>query len=104
MFANWYAEINLFSLATFLPVSARVNRPQIITWGGRIFTLHFNCIAGYTSRLIFIFERTHNYPFDDQGLLPWRLRCLGGSKVRSSLLVRVLSDSKISWVLWSQVL
>jgi len=46
---------------------------------------------GYTVPLLFLFERTHNYPVDNQGLLPWRLRCLGESKVRSASLVTVLS-------------
>ena len=32
---------------------------------------------------------------------PWLLRCLGESKVRSASLVRVLSDGKIIWGLWS---
>ena len=36
-------------------------------------------------------SKTHNYPVDHQGLLPWRLRCLGESKVRSASLVTVLS-------------
>jgi len=57
--------------------------------GSRILTLHINYVADYTSPLLFLFERTHNYLFDDQGLLPWWLRCLGESKVRSALLVRV---------------
>jgi len=61
-------------------------------------TLHLNYHAGYTGPLHFLFERTHNYPFDNQGLLPWRLRCLGDSesKVRPASLVRVGSDVKIS--------
>jgi len=67
------------------------------TWGCRILTLHLNYVAGYTSPLLFLFERTHNYFVDNQGLLPWRLRRLGRSKVRSVSLVRVLSDGKISW-------
>jgi len=65
------------------------------TWGSRILTLHLNYVAGYTGPLLFLFERTHNYSVDNQGLLPWRLRRLGRSKVRSASLVRVLSDGKI---------
>ena len=34
---------------------------------------------------------------DNQGLLPWRLRRVGRSTVRSASLVRVLSYGKISW-------
>ena len=59
-----------------------VNRPQIITWDGRILTLHLNYVAGYTGPLLFLFERTHNYCVDNQGLVPWRLRRVGRSKVR----------------------
>jgi len=67
------------------------------TWGSRILTLHLNYVAGYTGPLLFLFERTHNYSFDNQGLLPWRLRRVGRSKVRLASLVRVLSDGKIAW-------
>jgi len=52
--------------------------------------------------LLFLFERTHNYSVDNQGFVPWQLRHLGRSKVRSASLLRVLSDSKISWALGSQ--
>ena len=52
------------------------------TWGGRILTLHLNYVAGYTGPLLFLFERTHNYSVDNQGLVPWRLRRVGRSKVR----------------------
>ena len=72
------------------------------TWGGRIHALHLNYVAGYTNHILFFLELTHNYPVDDQGLLPWCLCCLGGSKDRSASLVRVLRDGKISCVLWSQ--
>ena len=75
------------------------------TWGGRILTLHLNYIAGYTGPPLFLFERTHNYYVerthnyyvDNQGLVPWRLRRVGRSKVRSASLVRVLrlSDGKV---------
>ena len=44
--------------------------PPSRTWGGRILTLHLNYVAGYTNPLLFLFEQTHNYPVDDQGLLP----------------------------------
>ena len=38
----------------------------------------------------------------NKGLVPWRLRRLARSKVRSASLVKVLSDGKISWIPWSQ--
>jgi len=83
-----------------VPGFPRVNRPRIISLGGRIITLHLNYVAAvYTGTLLFLFERTHNYPVDNQGLLPWQL---DRSKVCAASLVRVLSDGKISWVLWSQ--
>ena len=44
----------------------------------------------------FLFERTRNYYVDNQGLVPWRLRRVGRSKVRSASLVKVLSDDKVS--------
>ena len=56
-----------------------------------------NYVASYTGPLLFLFERTHNYYVDNQGLVPWRLRRLGKSKVRSASLVKVLSDGRISW-------
>jgi len=34
--------------------------------------------------LLFLFEQTHNYYVDNQGLLPWRLRDLGVSMLQSS--------------------
>ena len=85
-----------------VPGCPRVNRSQMLTWGGQILTLHLNYVAGYTGPLLFLFERTHNYYVNNQGLVPWRLRRLGRSKVRSASLVKVLSDGKISWILWSQ--
>jgi len=85
-----------------VPVFFRVNRPQIRTWGGQILTLHLNYVAGYIGPLPFLFEWTHNYYVDNQGLVPWRLRRLGRSKARSASLVKVLSNGKISWILWSQ--
>jgi len=45
------------------------------TWGGRILTLHLNYVAGYTGPLLFLFERTHNYYVDNQGLLPQCVCC-----------------------------
>jgi len=57
----------------------------MITWGGQILTLHLNYVAGYTGPLLFLFERTHNYYVDKQGLVPWRFLRLGRSKVRSAL-------------------
>ena len=50
--------------------------------GGRILTLHLNYVADYTGPLLFLFEQTHNYSVDNQGLLPWRLRRAGRSKER----------------------
>jgi len=63
------------------------------TWGCRILTLHLNYVAGYTGPLLFLFERTHNYSVDNQGLLPWRLRRLVRSKVRSDSSVRCVPGS-----------
>jgi len=51
------------------------------TWGDRILTLHLNYVAGYTSPLLFLFERTHNYYVDNQGLVSWHLRRVGRSKM-----------------------
>ena len=65
----------------------------LTAWGGRISTLNLNYVAGYTGPLLFLFERTHNYPVHNQGLLPWRPRCLGESKVRSASLVRCEPES-----------
>jgi len=39
------------------------------TWGGWILTLHLNYLTGYTGLLLFLFERTHNYSVDNQGLV-----------------------------------
>ena len=57
------------------------------TWRGNILALHLNYVAGYTSPLLSLVERTHHYLFHNQGLLPWRLRvrCL------------VRSASSVSW-------
>ena len=63
------------------------------TWGCRILTLHLNHVAGYTVPLLFLFERTHNYSVDNQGLLPWWLRRLGESIVRSDSSVRCVPGS-----------
>jgi len=38
------------------------------TWGGRIIIRHLNYLAGNTVPLLFLFEQTHIYPDDDQGL------------------------------------
>jgi len=70
--------------------------------GGQILTLHVNHVTSYTGQLLFLSERTYNHRVDNQGLLPWWLRCLGESKVRSASLVKVLSDGRIFWVLWPQ--
>jgi len=61
------------------------------TWGGWILTLRLNYVAGYTGPLLFLFDRTNNYYVDNQGVVPWRLRRVGRSKVRSASLVRVRS-------------
>jgi len=95
MFSSLYAELNFFCFVTFptsasrsgcvcgvccfvlltrywgivtVPGCPRVNRPGIITWGGRVLTLHLNYVAGYTGSLLFLFERTRNYYVDNQGL------------------------------------
>jgi len=49
---DWY-----WGIITF-PGFPRVNRLQIITWGGRILTFHLDYVAGYTDPLLFLFERT----------------------------------------------
>jgi len=59
------------------------------TWGCRILTPHLNYVAGYTGPLLFLFERTHNYSV----LVPWQLRRVGRSKVRSDSLVRCVTGS-----------
>jgi len=66
------------------------------TWNSWILTLHLDYVAGYTSPLLFLFERTHNYSVDNQRFIPWRLLRLVRSQVCSVSLVRVLSDGKIS--------
>ena len=73
-------------------VVPRVDIPQT-TCGVRISTLHLKYVAGYTGPLLFLFERTHTYPVDNQGLLPWRLHCVGESNVRSASSVRCDPDS-----------
>jgi len=77
--------------------------PPWITWGVRILTLHLNYVAGYTDPLLFLFERTYNYYVDNQELVPWRLRRLGKSKIRSASYVRVLSYGRIPWNIRSQL-
>ena len=93
-------------LCLIKPILGKHYGPGVIplqgTWGGRILTLHLNYVAVYTGPLLFLFERTHTYYVDNQGLVPWRLRRVGRSKVRSASLVRVLSDGKIFWAMWSQ--
>ena len=54
------------------------------TWGVWILILHLDYVASYTDPLLFHFERTYNYYVDNQRLVPWRLCCVGGSKVRSA--------------------
>jgi len=57
------------------------------------------CRGLYWSPL-FLFEWTHNWYVDNQGLVPWQFCCLCRSKVRSAwqvTKVRVLSDSNMSW-------
>jgi len=62
--------------------------PPWITWGVRILTLHLNYVTGYTSPLLFLFKRTHNYYVDNQGLVPCQVCRVGRSKVRSASLVK----------------
>ena len=56
-------------------------------------TLHLNYVAGYTGPLLFLFERTHNYSVDNQGLVPWWLRRVDRSEVRSDSSVRCVQGS-----------
>ena len=58
--------------------------PPAMIWGVRILILHLNYVAGYAGPLLFLFERTYNYFVNNQKLVPWRLRRLGWSKVRSA--------------------
>ena len=84
-------------LNQYLELRSRGHSLRQETWGGWILTLHLNYVAGYTGPLLFLFEQTHNCYVDNHGLVPWRLRRVGRSKVRSASLVRVLGDDKISW-------
>ena len=52
----------------------------VCVWGTRFHTLHLNYVVTYTCPLLFLFEQTHNYYVDNQGLVLWRLRGLGRSK------------------------
>jgi len=88
--------------ARSVQLQAAPPRGQFLFSTSAIREMHLNYVAGYTGHLLFLFERTHNYSVDNQGLVPWRLRRLGRSKVRSASLVRVLSDGKISWALGTQ--
>jgi len=61
-------------------------------------SLHFTLITSLAilvSSEVFLFERTHKYPVDNQGLSPWRLRCVGESNVRSDSLVRCVLGSNL---------
>ena len=77
------------------PVPALVWR-YLCGWGVRVLTLRLHYVAGYTDPLLFLFERTYNYYVDNQGLVSWRLRRLGKSRVRSSSYMRVLIYGRIS--------
>jgi len=59
-------------------------------------------MPNFACLLLFLFERTHNYSVDNQGLVTWRFRRVVRSLVRLVSLVGVLSDGKISWSLGSQ--
>ena len=50
---------------------------------GRILALHFDYVDGYTNPLLFLFERNHDYPADDQRLLGSLVAPLSG-RVKSS--------------------
>jgi len=69
-FNKWYWGI-IMVLGITVPGFPRVSRPQIIIWGGRILTLHLNCVAGYTSPLLFLFERTQQLT-QKSPRKPWR--------------------------------
>jgi len=73
---NWHWGI------VTVPGFSRVNRLHIITWGGRILTIHLNHVAGYTDPLLFLFKRTQQLmPLTTRGK-PWRLRVWAGPKFR----------------------
>ena len=74
------------------PGVSSCQRPQMLTWGGRILTLHLNYVADYTGPLLFLFEWIHNYYVDNQGFVPWRLRRLDRSKVRLASLVKDVTE------------
>ena len=70
MFANWYAELNLFSLATFLPVSVgEVHGPYMAEWGCEHWlTVRSDIGSTYLSNYQ---ERRHNSNFRKR---PWQLQ------------------------------
>jgi len=69
-----FVLLNRYLGIVTVPGFPRANRPQIITWGGRILTLHLNYVAVYSDSLLFLFERTQQLtPLTTRGK-PWRLR------------------------------
>ena len=50
------------------------------TWGGQILTLHLSYVAGYTTPLLFLFERTQQLTALTTRGKPWRLRVWAGPK------------------------
>jgi len=76
-------------MSVILNRGMRPQNPPLDKLGWLDLDLHLNCVVGYTSPLLFLFERTHNYLVDKQGLLPWWLRCLGESTCPRPLLFLV---------------
>jgi len=65
-----HARRSLLPPAFALFVFVRAPLPAALprTWGGRIIIWHLNYLAGNTVLFLFLFEQTHIYPDDDQGL------------------------------------
>ena len=64
---SWESPISFLTLSPF-------KYPEV-SWSA-------SDVAGYIDPLLFLFDRTYKYYVDNQGLVPWRLRRLGGFKVR----------------------
>ena len=51
------------------PILGNRYSPGVIPLQGTWVTLHLNYVAGDISPLLFLFEQTHNYYVDNQGLV-----------------------------------